>query len=142
MGRQLKQISVALAVLLFGSCAAHAQADVIMSPNSRRAVLIDEYTAFIGRDDLFSSNGEPLSRPWQVLRQDRANFHLYDIRQRGDQGDVFFASKGNRAKLEAMIAAGRMSREAASVILAGGALVHVEIWGREDTGDYVLVQVE
>ena len=121
---------------------AFAQADVIMSPNSRRPALLEEYTAFIGRDDLYNSSGERLTQPWQVLRQDRANFHQFGVRQRGDQDDTFFASKGNRARFERMIAEGRMSREAVSTILQGGAIVRVQIWGRGSVGDYVLVQVE
>ncbi|GGD90246.1 hypothetical protein GCM10011390_06290 [Aureimonas endophytica] len=130
------------AVMLATATSAFGQADVVMSPNSRRPALLDEYTAFIGRDDLYSSNGERLTKAGQVLRQDRANFHLYGIRQRGDMSDSFFESKGNRPILEGMLAAGRMSREAASAIVAGGAFVRVQIWGYGNTGDYIRVEVE
>jgi hypothetical protein len=139
----LKKIVIAAGFAIQAATApAFAQADVVMSPGSRRPALMEEYTAYIGRDDLFNSSGEALTRPWQIIRQDRANFHLYGVRQRGDQGDTFFGSKENRARLESMIAAGRMSREAASAIMEGGALLRVQIWGHRGVGDYVSIEVE
>ncbi|WP_235919036.1 hypothetical protein [Aureimonas psammosilenae] len=138
----IRRVLIAIAAVAAGTLQAGAQADVVMSPNSRRPALLDEYTAFIGRDDLYSSSGERLTRPWQILRQDRANFHLYGVRQRGDTSDGFFASKGNRAMLEEMLSAGRMSREAATVIVNGGAYVKVQVWGRGNIGDYIRVEVE
>ncbi|WAJ27797.1 hypothetical protein [Antarcticirhabdus aurantiaca] len=131
---------VALLTLATGS-EALAQADVVMAPRSRQPALLEAYTAYIGHDDLFNSSGVRLTRPAAILRQDRANVHAYGLRQRGDQGDAFFASQGNRAALEGMLSAGRMAPAAARAIVDGGAVVRVEVWGRGSVGDYIHVEV-
>ncbi len=103
--------------------------------------LIGSYRAFIGRDDLYNSNGERLTKPWQVLRQDRANFHKYGISQRGDEDDDFFASAENRANMEYMVQHGSIARFAAKALVRGNVMVTVEIYGRGGTGDFVNVTV-
>lgn len=62
--------------------------------------VVGTYVAYIGRADLFNSNGQRLDAPWQVLRQDRANFHRFGISQPGDEWDPFFGSIDNRAAME------------------------------------------
>ena len=65
--------------------------------------LIASYSAYIGQDDLYNSNGARLTEPWQVIRQDRANVHKFGIRQPGDESDGFFGSVRNRELAETMI---------------------------------------
>ena len=102
---------------------------------------IGGYTAYIGEDDLYNSKGARLREPWQILRQDRANYHRFGIRQRGDEGDPFFSSADNRAAMEQMLRRGSITREARHLLLQGGATVYVDIYGRNGVGRSVEVTV-
>lgn len=103
--------------------------------------LIAEYIAYIGEDDLYNSSGTRLDQPWQVLRQDRANFHRFGISQDEDQWDPLFDNAENRAAMEAMVRGGYIDPEAARILLDGDASVHVRIFGRNGRADYVEVDV-
>jgi len=104
--------------------------------------LVGSYVAYIGEDDLYNSNGVRLSAPWQVLRQDRANFHKFGRGQFADEWDAFFADGNNRAKMEAMVRNGYIDAKASRDIMKGGALVLVEIFGRDGRGNYIRVNVQ
>ncbi|WP_182086957.1 hypothetical protein [Aureimonas sp. ME7] len=134
-----------LAAVAFLACAiaapAYAQSGILLRDRPD-AELIESYVAFISRDDLYNSSGRPLTRPWQVIRQDRANYHAYGIRDRGDQGDTFFSSAVNRGELENMLARGSISRAAAARVMRGNVFVVVQIYGRGDIGEFVRVDVE
>ena len=80
------------------------------APAARAQALLESYIAVIGPEDLYNSRGVRLTQPWQILRQDRANFHRYGIRHRGDTGDRFFANLNNRAIMERMVMRGRINR--------------------------------
>jgi len=103
--------------------------------------LMESYVAVIGVDDLYNSKGARLHEPWQILRQDRANFHRFGIRQQGDQGDRFFARKENRAIMKRMVINGYIDPQAARNIQSGNAWVLVEIYGSGGIADYVNVTV-
>lgn len=103
--------------------------------------LVGSYFAFIGRDDLYNSKGQRLTEPWQILRQDRANYHRFGIWQVGDEGDNFFGSIDNRAIMERMVMNGRIDSFAGQRIVAGGVTVHVQIYGYGNRGDFVQVTV-
>lgn len=103
--------------------------------------LIGSYQAYIGEDDLYNSKGERLSQPWQILRQDRANFHKFGIWQDGDQSDEFFASVENRAAMEQMVMSGSLEPMARRLLLEGNATVLVSIYGYGSTGNYIMVTV-
>lgn len=103
--------------------------------------LVGSYEAYIGRDDLFNSSGVRLTTPAAILRQDRANFHRFGMRQPGDTEDNFFASAANRATMEKMVAGGTISVQAQRLILAGDAIIHVEIYSSSSAGDYLAVTV-
>ena len=103
--------------------------------------LIGSYVAYIGRQDLYNSNGQRLSEPWQVLRQDRANYHRFGISQAGDEWDPFFGSIDNRAAMERMIMNGYIEPNAARILINGGATVFVRIYGTGNTGRSVDVTV-
>lgn len=103
--------------------------------------VIGSYAAYIGEDDLYNSEGARLSEPWQVLRQDRANFHRFGISQDGDEWDPFFEDAANREAMETMIRRGYIDPDAEKMILSGGAMVYVNIYGSGGVGDYVEVEV-
>lgn len=125
----MKAIFVAFVFVLV--CTAGAKADE----------LISSYVAYIGDEDLYNSEGERLFEPWQILRQDRANFHKFGIFQEGDQDDEFFASASNRALMERMIQRGSIEQAAAQRLAQGHSLVKVKIYGRGTVGRSVTVQV-
>lgn len=108
----------------------------LASPAAAEGV-IASYSAYIGPDDLFNSKGERLSAPWQVLRQDRANYHRFGISQPGDEWDPVFHDAEARAVLEDLLRRGSLSRAAAADIMRGGAQVVVTIWGNGLSATYV-----
>ena len=103
--------------------------------------LIASYSAYIGQDDLYNSNGARLTEPWQVIRQDRANVHKFGIRQPGDDSDGFFGSVRNRELAETMIRRGAISADAANLLLNGDVRITVEVW-RGSGGDYLNINVD
>ena len=103
--------------------------------------IIARYQAYIGRPDLYNSSGKRLDKPWQVLRQDRANVHRFGKTQRGDQTDPFFGSAKNRETMERMVANGSISSSAARRIVEGDVIVEVDILGQGDRGQSVSVTV-
>jgi len=103
--------------------------------------LVEEYNAYIGEEDLYNSYGERLSEPWQIIRQDRANYHRFGTSQPGDEGDGFFASAKNREKAERMIEYGTIETRAARALVRGNVLINVQIFRGAD-GDYINVTVD
>lgn len=90
--------------------------------------LLEEYVAYLGEDDHYNSRGARLTEPWQIIRQDRANYHRFGIRDRGDEGDSFFGSTKNRARMERMILNGRIERSAARRIVNERVWIRVEVY--------------
>ncbi|WP_112800522.1 hypothetical protein [Rhizobium sp. SYY.PMSO] len=129
-----------LSLLLAASMADVAAAQSTITRDSS-ARLLESYRAYIGNDDLYNSKGERLTLPWQIIRQDRANYHAYRRRDRGDQGDSFFSLPSNRQKLEAMLASGHIADDAGNVIVRGNVWIKVDIYGRGDIGEWVDVHV-
>lgn len=103
--------------------------------------LIGSYVAYIGREDLYNSNGERLGEYWQIIRQDRANYHRFGIRQRGDEWDPFFADANNRATLEQLVRNSDIDPYSRRMIVQGNVPVYVEIFGRSNRITAVRVQV-
>ncbi|MDA5093605.1 hypothetical protein O2N63_05825 [Aliiroseovarius sp. KMU-50] len=122
-------VSLFAAVLFGGTQQAHADD------------LIGAYVAYIGPQDLTNSKGARLREPWQILRQDRANYHRYGISQSGDEWDPFFGSIDNRAVMEKMVMNGKIDPRAARNLVEGGATVFVRIYGRGSLGTSVHVTV-
>lgn len=131
-------------VLSFLLAASMVDAAVAQSTITRdgSAHIIESYRAYIGHDDLYNSKGERLTQPWQIIRQDRANYHVYRRRDRGDQGDRFFSLPYNRQRLEAMLASGTIADDAANLIVGGNVRIKVDIYGRGDVGEWVDVHVQ
>jgi hypothetical protein len=99
--------------------------------------VIASYHAYIGVDDLYNSKGELLSAPWQVLRQDRANYHRYGIAQQGDDWDPVFHDVKAREALERLLQRGSLSPAARADIMRSDTQVHITIWGQGRTATYV-----
>ena len=115
---------------------------VVLCQNANADELIGEYRAFISGNDLQNSAGERLTEPWQVIRQDRANYHQFGLRDPEDQYDDFFALKRNRELLESLVQRGAIDPVTRWVIVGGDVYVRVKIYGSGARGDYVDVLVE
>lgn len=122
------------------SVLAAAAALILSTPCAMADDLLASYVAFIGRDDLYNSKGARLTEPWQILRQDRANYHRFGISQPGDEWDPVFQDANNRATMESMIQRGSIEASAGRNIVKGGVMVQVDVY---DGGsrDYVRVSV-
>jgi len=90
--------------------------------------LKETYRAQLSERDHFNSNGERLQSAAAIIRQDRANFHRFGIRDPGDQSDVFFTDVNNRAELEALIERGTSEPHAINRIVNGTPMVRVDIF--------------
>lgn len=121
--------SVALAALI----AAAALAPAV----SAQEQPLESYYAKLNRWDHFNSNGQRLTTAAQIIRQDRANYHKFGRRDPGDEGDSFFRLAANRARLEALIAAGHADPDTIDRIVNGTPTIRVDIFE-----DYVNVYVE
>ena len=95
---------------------------------------LDSYIAKLGSADHFNSSGARLTSVAAVLRQDRANFHRFGLRDAGDETDAYFHNKGNRAKMERLINRGSVTSAARRRILNGTPWVEVTICGAPDAG--------
>jgi len=98
---------------------------------------LETYYAKLSRWDHFNSSGTRLTTAAQIIRQDRANYHKFGRRDPGDTGDTFFKNAGNRARLEALIAAGESDRATIDRIVNGQPNIRVDIYE-----DYVNVYVD
>lgn len=112
-----RHLSLALAALL-----------TVVSPAMAQTYM-GTYTAWIGQQDLFNSNGQRLTEPWQIIRQDRANFHRFNRRDAGDAGDSWFHDADARAALEQAVMRYDIDRASRQLILQGGAWVQVDLYG-------------
>jgi hypothetical protein len=117
---------------VLGLALAAAAAPSAMGQSGR----IDSYIARLGQMDHYNGNGQRLTSAAAIIRQDRANIHLYGSRDSEDQMDRFFASRANRARLEAMLANGSATPGARATIVRGQPLVRVDVWP-----DYVNVTI-
>ena len=115
-------------------------ATALMATPSRAQELIDSYVAFLSVADHSNSNGQRLTSAAAIIRQDRANFHRFGIRDPQDQNDKFFADEGNRAALEQMLENGNAEPGVISRIVNGTVLIHVDIY-RGPSGPFIRVIV-
>lgn len=99
--------------------------------------LLESYTARLGSADHFNSRGKRLTSVAAIIRQDRANFHKFGVRDFEDQGDRFFSNKAKRARLESMLNRGFMSKETRNGIINGTPLITIHIYS-----DYIEVYLQ
>lgn len=102
--------------------------------------LVESYVARLGPEDHFSSSGGRLTSPALIIRQDRANYHKFGVRDPEDQSDGFFQSANNRELLQEFLDRGRTTPSAYRMIVNGQPLIRVNIYRRRG-GDYVDVDV-
>ena len=81
--------------------------------------LLERYQAFLSERDHLNSNGQRLTTAASIIRQDRANFHRFGIRDPGDENDSYFADGKNRAALERLLNRAQADPETVSRIVNG-----------------------
>jgi len=99
---------------------------------------IASYVARLSTADHFNSNGERLTSAAAIIRQDRANFHRFGVRDPEDESDPFFADQDNRAALEQMLERGRAAPGVIDRVVNGTPLVRVEVH-RSGSGPFIVV---
>jgi len=92
------------------------------------AKYIGTYYAKLGVLDHFNSHGTRLTKAAAIIRQDRYNFHIRNIKDSLDTWDAFFDSKRNRELLEKMLSRGNASSSALNSIVNGTPLIKVTIY--------------
>jgi hypothetical protein len=100
--------------------------------------LIGSYVALLSEADHFNSSRQRLTSAAAIIRQDRANFHRFGIKDPEDEDDAFFADEGNRAALEQMLERGRADPGVISRIVNGTVLIRVDIY-RGASGPFIRV---
>jgi hypothetical protein len=89
---------------------------------------VETYTARLSARDHYNSNGQRLRSAAAIIRQDRANFYVYGLRDGEDEPDPYFSNKSNRARLEEMLENGRSTPDAVDRIVNGMPLIRVDIY--------------
>jgi hypothetical protein len=110
---------------------------VSVAATSLSAELLDVYYARLSYRDHYNSRGMKLNSVAAIIRQDRANYHKFYIRDEEDTTDGFFATKYNRARLERMLRRGYISRDARNAILYGNPLILVRVFS-----NYINVELQ
>jgi hypothetical protein len=103
--------------------------------------IIEGYIARLSARDHFSSRGERLQSAAAIIRQDRANYYVYNIRDEEDEPDEFFASKANRERLEQMLEHGTSQAGSVRRVVNGTPLIKVLIFKNSSGGIYINVTV-
>ncbi|MAL00023.1 MAG: hypothetical protein CL805_13125 [Citromicrobium sp.] len=93
--------------------------------------LVGEYKAFLYGPDHTDASGNRLTEAWQVLREDRANFHARGVMQDADETDPLFGDAANRDKIEEMVANGNLTDGMAKKIVDRDVLVRVQLYERD-----------
>jgi hypothetical protein len=104
----------------------------------RAQQLLERYVAQLSERDHFNSSGQRLTTAAAIIRQDRANFHRFGLRDPADEDDTFFADEGNRAALERLLERGRAEPGVIARIVNGTPVVRVEVW-QGGAGPFVVV---
>lgn len=85
------------------------------------------YCAHLGDSDHVNSKGARLADAAAILRQDRANFHSFGLRDYGDQTDERFATSEARSAIPDLLRAGRNDPAVLRAIVAGTPDVCIEV---------------
>lgn len=130
-----------IAAVAMSSAAATLVLGCLMAAPASAQSLIESYTARLSSADHYNSNGERLTSPAAIIRQDRANFHKFGIRDPEDEGDGYFASASNRALMERMLERGHTSGSARRSIVDGTPMIRIDVFDGPG-GAYVKATVE
>lgn len=113
-------------------------AKLMAAQSAQAQVLIESYTALLSEADHFNSSGMRLTTAAAIIRQDRANFHRFGLRDRIDDSDRYFADAGNRATLERLLERGQASPYVINRIVQTVVTIRVDIYRWRD-GDFIRV---
>ncbi len=90
------------------------------------------YRARLSARDHLNSRGQPLGSAAKIIRQDRANYHRFGVRDPEDQGDLLYHRKGARNDLERRVR-GALSPYEQRAILVGTPVIEVMVSTRFTT---------
>ncbi|MEQ8658734.1 MAG: hypothetical protein RIC24_15645 [Hyphomicrobiales bacterium] len=90
--------------------------------------VLTEYTTRISAQDKVNSRGDRLETAAAILRQDRANFHLFDQPDAEDEGDDVFHDRHERGRFERLMSRGVVRPDTARAIINGTPLVRVTVY--------------
>jgi hypothetical protein len=127
--RMKKNILLALGIALLGTLPASAES------------VICSYVARLSARDHRASDGYALRDVAAIIRQDRANFHKFRIRDEEDEADSFFSSVKNRENLEGMLRRRKLIAGVAAAVINGNPLVQVEVVQTDDGFTYIRLEV-
>lgn len=105
-----------------------------MMAEAAQARFLCSYRAQISDNDKFNSRGEPVVRGYNkssvamAIRQDRANFHKFGVRDPEDTGDCVFHRQGARERLQRMLQSGRITQRAMHAIRDGNPVIDVDVY--------------
>lgn len=93
------------------------------------------YQARISEADKTNSQGVYLPKSGSnvatvaaIIRQDRANYHEFKIRDKDDEDDCAFSLKSNRIAMEEMLKNGEVAADAMRTIVQGNPLIRVQVY--------------
>jgi len=95
---------------------------------SVNAQLIEHYTARLSQADHYNTEGVRLWTIGAIIRQDRANFHVYGIQDWQDEWDQLYDNTNNRASLERTLNDQIFSPVESEAILYGDPLIQVIVY--------------
>ncbi len=75
----------------------------LTTPALAQGSVTESYCAYLSTADHYNSKGARLTSAAQVIRQDRANFHRFNLRDDADDWDSLFADANNRGRLEKLM---------------------------------------
>ncbi len=111
---------------LLGLAAAGVLVALPATAQACRGDFLGAYNTTISRRDLFASDGLRLTGVGAILQQDRANYHRFRLRDRGDGYDDLFLSAESRALIPRWLH--EVSPGARAGILRGRAYVNVRVF--------------
>ncbi|MDP3838030.1 MAG: hypothetical protein Q8Q54_03815, partial [Methylococcales bacterium] len=97
-------------------------------PSHTKETIVESYTARLSSKDHFNSDGASLKSVADIIRQDRANYHKFNIRDNDDTGDNFFNDKDNRERIAVMLEKGHIDKATSESILNSTPVVLVNIY--------------
>lgn len=90
--------------------------------------VITSYTARISANDRVNSDGTRLKSVADIIRQDRANVHKFDMVDADDEVDDFFKDTKNRERIPAMLKRGHIDKATKNAILNESPLISVTVY--------------
>ena len=100
------------------------------------------YVTYISKKDLMSSGGKKLTSAAAILQQDRANYHKFKKRDKGDTDDGgFFAELKNRSNFPTLLKRGKVHKSMLNLIRKGDVHILVELFTDEQGNEYLDVSL-